>query len=82
MCEAVFDDAASLKTASHTLKSCLAYVATEDDVKLAATIEADSKQPSQISLDQIDKVDKIAGHWIECVQVLREETAEVVAGSS
>ena len=76
------NDAATLKTASHTLKSCLAYVAGDGDVAVAAKIEANSKQPDQITQEQVKKIEEITEHWISCVKVLREETAASVAGSS
>ena len=32
--------------------------------------------------DWSDEIEEIAGRWIECVQILREETAQLVASSS
>ncbi len=71
-------DAASLKTASHTLKSCLAYVAEADDVSKAASIESDSDEPENVSRERVEEIERIASHWIGCVQTLRDETANAV----
>ncbi len=69
------DDAAALKTASHTLKSCLAYVAVDEDVSRAALIEQNSGKPDSITKEQLSEIDVISKRWIECVKTLRDETA-------
>ncbi len=75
-------DAAALRTASHTLTSCLAYVAVDDDVQLAANIEARAKRPGSISSAQLDEIDRISNRWVECVRILRDETADLVSQRS
>lgn len=62
-------NAAQLRAAAHTLKSCLRYLADAEDVRLAARIEQDpesclSEEPSE----QIAAVTRRARHWLARVQ--------------
>ena len=66
-------DAATLRTAAHTLKSCLRYVADADDVSVAAHLESTSAQPEQITPDQLDSLEEIAEKWTRRVRHLRDE---------
>ena len=66
-------DAKRLKTAAHTLKSCLRYVAEPEDVAVAASIEAAAENPGEISAGQLEAIDRIAARWIRRVQAYRNE---------
>ena len=66
-------DLKSLKTATHTLKSCLRYVANEDDVEFVLLAEQDSEKPDAFSDQRINEIERIANRWIKCVKRLREE---------
>ena len=69
------NDAPKLRTASHTLKSCLGYVAPKSEVEFAADIESRSGQPATILPDQVEHLESITNHWIQCVQQLQSELA-------
>ena len=66
-------DLKRLRIAAHTLKSCLRYVADEQDVAVAAEIEANAMTPDQVSSQQLEQVEAIAGLWTERVRQLRGE---------
>ena len=66
-------DPKRLKTAAHTLKSCLRYVADPDDVAVAASIEAAAENPGEISAGQLEAIDRIAARWIRRVRAYRKE---------
>ena len=73
------NDASALRTASHTLKSCLAYVAVDEDVEVAAKIEENSKKPTEITDARLGEIDEVVERWLLCVQTLRDETASAIA---
>ncbi|TWU35973.1 Hpt domain-containing protein [Novipirellula artificiosorum] len=66
----------SLRIAAHTLKSCLRYIAPDEDVALAATIEANADSPESITANQVDQLRRTASEWCECVELLRQETVD------
>ena len=72
------DDANGLRTAAHTLKSCLRYVAIEKDVKKIETIEKQSADPSSVTSAQVDEAQTIAEHWVGCVGTLKKELEQEI----
>ncbi len=62
-----------IRTAAHTLKSCLRYVAEPEDIDVAATIEADAGTPESITPERLDRAESVAKKWMTRVESLREE---------
>ena len=62
-----------IRTAAHTLKSCLRYVAEPEDIDVAATIEADAGTPESITPERLDRAESVAKRWITRVESLRGE---------
>lgn len=59
--------------AAHTLKSCLKYVADQDDIAFAIELEALAKSKVLPTSDQLDKMDQIANVWVNLVRQLQRE---------
>ncbi len=68
-------DTRLLRTAAHTLKSCLRYVAPDEDVSLASHVEKNAEAPNTIPESHIVRLAEVAQLWSERVKLLRDETA-------
>lgn len=66
-------DASSFRTAAHTLKSCLRYVAPADDVKIAAELEQMAAQIADVTPDQLAEMKTVSEFWVIRVQTLKDE---------
>ena len=85
-------DRAAGRTAAHTLKSCLRYVAVESDVSLAASIETDlanaDDPPEPTSLSEpIESLGRLVDRYLALVATVQTrcraaEPTGVAAGQS
>ncbi|QDV61764.1 hybrid sensor histidine kinase/response regulator [Crateriforma conspicua] len=63
---------AELTRAAHTLKSCLRYVADDEDVRLAAELEHAAKEEQTTDAEHLDQLREVSQRWIDRVQMLKE----------
>ncbi len=62
------NDLASAARAAHTLKSCMKYVADEDDVIVFGRLERQAMQGSLVSASEVDQASEIAFRWTRLVR--------------
>ncbi|NNE01029.1 MAG: Hpt domain-containing protein [Pirellulaceae bacterium] len=70
-------DHSQLTNSIHTLKSCLAYVAPESQIQIAAELENKSRSAESVAdqsfVKEFDQLESIARQWITKIEAMRAE---------